>query len=151
MDSKDRLRIRQIDASLSPLKGFRQPPPGGWVKVIRKALGMSVRQLSRRAGLSPTSVRSVEMHEAKGTVRLDSLAKLAQAMDCQLVYAIVPNDTLALTVEKKAERIARQLVRRVADSMELEAQGGTDEFLGRQVEEMKNKLLRGPMRHLWDV
>jgi len=111
---------------------------------------MSQRQVAARAGISTTGVRSAEQNEVKGTVQLDSLEKLAAAMDCELVYALVPRTSLKGFIASRAESIARNLVLRVAESMELEDQGTTDAELSRQIEETKQELLRNRNRRFWD-
>ncbi len=150
----DDLKIRQLDEVLSSFReaADRPPPRDGWARAIRTALGMSLRQLAQRAGLSKTAVHSVERNEVSGTVQLESLRNLADAMDCQLVYALVPRaGSLRRVLERQAERVAEQLVGRVSDSMDLEAQSiGADER-ARQVTELKAELLRDRRRDFWDV
>jgi predicted DNA-binding mobile mystery protein A len=112
---------------------------------------MSVRQLAERAGLSKTSVASAEASEARGTVQLNSIQRLAEAMDCRLVYAIVPNDSLRHAIEEQAERRAARLVAQVSDSMELEEQGVSREEKRRQVRDLADEVLRSRGRDFWDV
>jgi len=112
---------------------------------------MSLRQVSQRAGLSKTSISSAEAGEARGTVQLNTLQRLADALDCDLVYALVPKSSLARTLEVQAEKKAAQRVGRVADSMELEAQGVPDGETERQVGELAGRLLRDRGRSFWDV
>jgi len=148
----DELRTRQLDAALAPAAGLRNrpPPPGGWLRAIRQALGMSIRQLARRTGLSPTAVASIERNEAKGSVRLESLVRMAEALDCDLVYAVVPRASLEETLARHARRAAEQLVGRVAASMELEDQGTTPAERKQQVEELASRLMADRSR-IWDV
>lgn len=147
------LRIRQLDDSLQPLTSLRElpPPRQGWLKTIREALGISLRQLADRSGLSKSGVRSAELSEAEGTVQLDTLQRLAEAMECDVVYALVPRASLYRTIEKQAERLARKLVDRVSESMELERQGISTEERDRQTRELIDDLLRERGRDFWDV
>jgi predicted DNA-binding mobile mystery protein A len=153
MGKMNDLRIRQLDEALAPLSELRNrpPPAAGWAKTLREALGISVRQMSRRTGLARTSITSAEASEAKGTVQLDTLRGLADALDCDLVYALVPRSSLAGTLESQAEKKAAQIVGRVADSMKLEAQGVADEDTEYQVTELARTLLRERGRDFWDV
>lgn len=146
------LRLRQLDAVLGvgTALRFRPPPQVGWIRTVREALGMSLRQLARRTGLSKTTVASIESNEAKGSVRLESLVRLADAMDCDLVYAIVPRHSLEETLNRQTTLAAERIVRRVSDSMELEAQGTPSEEQDRLVEEVANRLRENP-RDAWDV
>ncbi len=146
------LRLRQLDAALRVATALRSRPPPqvGWIRTVREALGMSLRQLARRTGLSKTTVASIESNEAKGSVRLESLVRLADAMDCDLVYAIVPRHSLEETLNRQTTLAAERIVRRVSDSMELEAQGTPSEEQDRLVEEVANRLRENP-RDAWDV
>ena len=149
----DDLRVRQLDDALAPFKALqeRPPPSDGWARTIRDALGMSLRQVAQRAGVSRTTVRSAEANEAKGTVQLDSLRLLAQALDCELVYALVPTTSLGRTVEQRAVQMAEAVVGRVSESMDLEDQGVSEVERRRQVGDMAAQILRDRNRSFWDV
>jgi predicted DNA-binding mobile mystery protein A len=112
---------------------------------------MSQRQLAERANVSSTSVRSAEVNEARGTIQLDSLTTLAKAMDCDVVYAIVPRASLREILEHQAEQIARDLVDQVSDSMDLESQGVDPAERAQQLEDLKAEVLRDRGRDFWDV
>ena len=146
------LRVRQLDEALALFQGLVQerPPRGGWVREIREALGMSQRQLAERMDVSKTTVNSAERNEARGTIRLDSLAALADGLDCELVYALVPRRSLQATLASRAQESARLLVNRVSSSMELEEQGVRDEEKQRQIEDLAAELLRERARSFWD-
>ncbi len=146
------LRVRQLDEALALFQGMVQerPPRGGWVRAIREALGMSQRQLAERMEISKTTVNSAERNEARGTIQLDSLAALADGLDCELVYALVPRRSLEATLASRAKESARRLVNRVSSSMELEEQGVRDEEKQRQIEDLAAELLRERARSFWD-
>jgi predicted DNA-binding mobile mystery protein A len=95
------------------------PPVRGWIKAVRDALGMSSAQLARRLGVKQPSVIAIEQSEAKGTIQLATLRRVAAAMDCTLVYALVPNRPLETIVHDRA----RARLRAVEHSMLLEQQG----------------------------
>jgi predicted DNA-binding mobile mystery protein A len=99
-----------------------QPPPKGWVRAIRNALGMSGAQLGKRIGVSAQTVDALEKSETAGTLQLKNLRRLAEAMDCTLVYALVPNRPLTQMVDERAREIALHDLSRVAHTMRLEAQ-----------------------------
>lgn len=98
------------------------PPRGGWVKALREALGMSAADLAARMGVAESTVLRMEGSEQRGTVRLDTLQRAAQALDCDLVYALVPRTTLDRAVRQQAEKVAGQQLRAVAHTMLLEGQ-----------------------------
>ena len=149
----DELRVRQLDEALAPFQDLRNRPAprGGWLRTIRQALGMTARQLAARTGKAQTTVLSTERNEASGTVQLDTLQHLADALDCDLVYALVPRTSLRDRLERQARAIASQTVGRVSVSMELEAQGVPEEERARQVEGLAEEILRARKRDFWDV
>ena len=146
------LTVKQLDDSLRTFGAERphRTPPGGWVKTIRSALGMSIRQLAERAGLSRTSVASAERSEAASSVQLSTLQRLADALDCDVVYSLVPRTTLRDRLRKQARLKADRLVGRVSDTMELEAQGVSAHERQRQRDELIEELLRDRGRDFWD-
>jgi predicted DNA-binding mobile mystery protein A len=147
-----RLRLRQVDERLAlwlPLK--KHPTPrGGWIRAVRHALGMGVTQLARRVGTRPPTILDFEKREVEGTITLNSLRRLAEAMDSTLVYALVPNTTLAGALNEQALRKAREARTRVGHSMALEAQDVDPSEAELQEREFAQKLLMDWPRTLWD-
>lgn len=136
MDTTLRTRARsRLDERLAPLRTVElTPPPKGWLKAIREALGMTGQQFAARLGIKPPSVIDLEKSEALGTIQLKTLSRAADALGCKLVYALVPKAPLQETVDARARKIALRALRRVAHSMKLEDQAVADSDLERQVE-----------------
>lgn len=87
-------------------------PQSGWLRAIRDALGMTAAQLGARLSITSTSVFEMEQREADGTVTLKTLEKAAEALGCKLVYALVQDEGLEATVQRRARKLAvRQLAR----------------------------------------
>ncbi|MCX7353989.1 MAG: mobile mystery protein A [Alphaproteobacteria bacterium] len=103
---------RDLDRRLQPRGSAEVRPHSGWLRAIRDALGMTAAQLGARLGITPTSVFEMERREADGTVTLKTLEKAAEALGCKLVYALVPDESLEATVQRRARKLAvRQLAR----------------------------------------
>lgn len=117
--ARDRLD-KKLEA-LRPLDRFAMPPKG-WIRAIRDAIGMTGAQLGKRVGNSPQGIVGLERSEAAGTIQLNTLRRAAEAMECVLVYAIVPKTSLADMVNRRAREIARRALQRVSHSMALEDQ-----------------------------
>lgn len=151
MNTEARKRARErLDERLAPLKPserFRVPPKG-WVRAIRDALGMSGVQYARRLHVRPPSVAALEASEESGAIQLKTLRRAAEALDCTLVYALVPKDSLEGAVRARARKIALRDLGRVAHTMKLEAQetpdGATHERLERYIRDNVKE------RDLWD-
>jgi predicted DNA-binding mobile mystery protein A len=124
-------------------------PREGWVRSIRKSLGMSMRSFSRRIGFKePASVKELERNERAGTITLQTLRRAAEAIDADFVYAIVPRQSLREMVAARAREVARQRLAPIAKSMALEEQGLTKTQIDRQIHELAQELERTPDR-LW--
>ncbi len=65
----------------------------------------------------------MQRREATGTIQLDTLRELAEAMGCKLVYAVVPDKPLEEVRRARALELARKTLARSTHSMKLEAQG----------------------------
>src|ERR1700720_1375648 len=98
------------------------PPVRGWIKAIREALGMSTAQLAKRLRIKQPSIIALEQSEAKGTIELATLRRVAEALDCTLVYALVPKKPLEAMVREQAHKVARRRLQSVEHSMALERQ-----------------------------
>ncbi len=143
------LRRRQLDTLLKPplLRTLKRPPKG-WIREVRNALGMSAAQLASRMGVSQPTVAKLEHTEADDAITLRSLRKAALAMDCELVYAFVPNTSLESTLETQALQRAATLLRRVEHTMALEAQGRGDAGEA-EVKELAQEMIRTLIRDIW--
>jgi predicted DNA-binding mobile mystery protein A len=97
-------------------------PVKGWIRAIREALGMTAEQLARRLGVKQPSVVQLEQSEAKGSIELATLRRVADALDCTLVYAFVPKKSLEETVRARARNFIRRRRAPVEHSMLLEDQ-----------------------------
>src|SRR4051812_11957286 len=113
---------RQLDAKLRRLARFAPElrPRGGWVRTIRESLGMTLRQLAQRMRVSHGTVAGIEEREGSGTVTLGTLRRAADAMDCELVYFLLPRRGLDASIQAQALKIAEDMVGRVSHSMILE-------------------------------
>lgn len=110
-------RFRQLAAA-----GSFAPPVRGWIKAIREALGMTTAQLAKRLSIAQPSVVALEQSEARGSMELATLRRVAAALDCTVVYALVPNQPLESVVRARARRVLRQRMEPVEHTMLLEDQ-----------------------------
>ncbi len=124
-------------------------PTGGWLKAIRVALGMPSTYAARKLGVTARGFRQFEKNEAAGTITLKSLRRAADAMDCDLVYALVPRaGSLEAMIENQARKQAEKLVRPVAHSMMLEGQ--STEAASDRLDELSKQFAATPNASLWD-
>jgi predicted DNA-binding mobile mystery protein A len=120
------LQRKQLEAVFSKLRQFENaPPPKGWLHAIRHALEMPLKRMSKKLGYSMQGAKDLEMREANGNVTLNTLREAAEAMDCILIYAIVPKKSLDATLDVAANELADQMTGSVSNSMALEGQQTT--------------------------
>jgi predicted DNA-binding mobile mystery protein A len=147
----NQLRLEQVQSTLSGYADLvkRQPPSRGWLKLIREALGRTERQQAQRLGVSGATLHKSEQSEAEDRISLGQLRKLADGLDCELVYALVPRRPLTDVVQERARTIAMEEVASVAHTMGLEDQRPGAERLRKQVDRRTEELLRGRWSDLW--
>jgi len=152
MKDKDLLRLHQVEETLKPFRRVAQAPTptGGWIRAIREALGMTNVQLARRLGKASQTIEDVQKSEVNGTVQLKTLREVAEALGCQVVYAVVPLKPLPQVRLARAREKALQSLSPVAHSMKLEDQGVGAKEEKRQLEVMIQRLLAGNPKRLWD-
>lgn len=141
--SRERLDERFAQLATDRLR----PPARGWIKAIREALGMSTAQLAQRMGVRQPSVVGLERSEEEGRIELASLRRAAEALDCTLVYALVPNQPLAARVRERALALLRRRRQFVEHTMLLEEQQVKEPITEAQVEDA---LRNTNPRRFWD-
>jgi predicted DNA-binding mobile mystery protein A len=125
----------------------QSPPVRGWIRAIREALGMTAEQLGKRLGVKQPSVVALEQSEEKGSIELATLRRVAEALDCRLVYALVPNKPLEQTVRERARLFARRRREPIEHSMTLEDQ----KVARKESEALIDEILRETdPRRFWD-
>ena len=146
------LARKHLDNRLSqwrPTSAFASPPRG-WIRAIREAIGMTAAQLAVRLNVSQPRVFVLEKSEARGALTLETISRVAQALNCTFVYGIVPNTSLEAMVAEQAQKKVAERLARVDHTMKLEAQGLSDVDITAERERIMNELLKGNLRGLWD-
>lgn len=155
--SGSRRRIReiarqQLDRRLEKVRSILpllKAPETGWVNSLRTGLAMSQEDLGRRMGISRQAVSQLEQREVDGSVTLSALRDAAEALESQLVYAIVPRQGIAATLEARALRLASRMTGSVHHTMRLEDQE-TDSDLDERTRKLAKELLASPGQ-LWNA
>jgi predicted DNA-binding mobile mystery protein A len=119
--AQSRSNLDQRFKELRPVERYASPVRG-WIKAVREAIGMTTKQLAKRLGVKQPSVVAMEQSEVKGTIELATLRRVAEALDCSLVYALVPNKPLEAIVRDRARVFLRRRRGPIEHSMLLEDQ-----------------------------
>jgi predicted DNA-binding mobile mystery protein A len=150
---RQKLILEQIDRKILLLRKIENMtiPSTGWVYAIRQALGMSLRQLGIKMGITPQSIKEIEEREKNGSISLNVLRHFGKSLDMTLIYGFIPKDeSLEALIETRALVLAREIVDRTSISMKLEDQGVSPKRIQEAIKEKANELKQEMPRYLWD-
>jgi len=89
--TREQIRQRMEDA----LPGYRLGRAAvgemvSWVRAVRQVVGMPAVEFARRMGVQEREVYRMEKAEEESRIELGSLRRAAEALDCELIYALTP-------------------------------------------------------------
>src|SRR6202521_4078757 len=131
------LRLKQLTATLDMFTNAKQTarPLRGWLRAVREALGVSQQEVAIAANVKRQSIIGFEEAEARDRITLRNLRRVADAMGCELVYAIVPKSgSIQELAEQRTRSEAHNRVLAVEHTMALEGQasGGVKEVIDKE-------------------
>ena len=144
---------KQIDELIQSIVDGKQKAPlsVGWIQSVRLALGMSLRQLAERVGVSVSALTSFEKREQTDSVSLATLKKAANAMDMELVYYFKPKDgSIKNAVEKQARKKAQEILNQSNQTMKLEDQETNSSSQQLELERLTKDIMSKMPQNLWD-
>lgn len=151
--AKKSLQVQQLNIKMLSFATLQEVtiPPTGWIRAIRTAIGMSMRQLGKKLNVTKQGIMDIENRERDGSITLKSLREIARVMDMQLVYGLVPNDgSLDALIDKKAVEVAKQVVMRSAQTMTLEDQANSTIRIETAIRERAEAIKSEMPKILWD-
>jgi len=138
-----------LEQALQPRRDHpTPPPPRGWIRAIRDALGMTTRNLAARAGVSAPRITQIEQAEVTGAPTLATLERTAAALGCRLEYVLIPEQPLHQMVQQRARQVAAELHADVTHTMALEGQTLTEDAHQQLLEQLTDQA--AATRGLWD-
>lgn len=145
-----KLHLKHVQERLHSLveNDLVSKPPRGWIRFMREALGMSSRALAKKVGVSPNTLSEAEKAEKDETITIKRLRRVADSMNCDLVYYLLPRTDIQTMIDERARHVATQKVREAQGHMELENQGVSKSYLNDQIEEEFEKIKHS--KKLWD-
>jgi predicted DNA-binding mobile mystery protein A len=150
---KKSLQIQQLNSKMLVVAAIKQitPPPTGWIKAVRTALGITLQQLGNKISITKQSLQDIERREREGSVTIKTLKDVANALDMELVYGFVPRDgSLDALIDRKAKELATQIVLRTSKTMQLEEQQNSPQRLQKAIEERAAAIKNEMPKILWD-
>jgi predicted DNA-binding mobile mystery protein A len=124
-----KLRLRQLERALLPFEPARHAarPRSGWLAAMREAQGIPLRQIAATLAVTPQAVQNLQISEANETISLKRLREVAEAMGCDLVYALLPRSGKLRNFAEEREHLkAAERVLAAEHTMLLEDQAAGD-------------------------
>jgi predicted DNA-binding mobile mystery protein A len=137
--------VEDTTASLAGLK----TPPEGWLRTVRKALGISAAELARKMGVTRARVSQAEHAELTGGVTLKSMQATAEAMGCRFVYAIIPPGRIEDVIMAQARKKALAIVGTASQHMALENQALPNDRIAQEVERLTREIAQEMPSDFW--
>jgi predicted DNA-binding mobile mystery protein A len=151
---KQNLIIEQLDRRFNTIQVISKLltiPQNGWINSIRKALNISLKQLAKKLNVSSQNINQFERREKDGTISLQKLKEVAEALEMNFIYAFIPKDgSLENLIEKRAKQVAEEIVMRTSHTMKLEDQENSEERLKKAIKERTEKIKNELPKYLWD-
>ena len=141
------LQIRALDKKTFDLKSAKNivPQPSGWIKTVREAIGMTVSQLAARLGVTQPRITKMESNE--DNLKLSTMKKAAEAMNCEFVYYFKPRTTFQNIVDEQAQKKAAEVLKTVNVNMSLENQEIAEDEV---VKDFASDLINTKIKQIWD-
>ena len=151
---KQNLMIQQLDKRFAQIQSVSNSlvvPPNGWINALRKRLNISLTQFGKKLNVSSQNINQFEQREKDGSISLQKLKDVAEVLDMNFVYAFIPKDgSLEKLIEKRAYKLAEEIVKRTSHSMKLEDQENTEERIKKAIEDRVEKIKNEMPKYLWD-
>ena len=141
------LQIRALDKKTSDLKSAKNivSQPSAWIKTVREAIGMTVSQLATRLGVTQPRITKMESNE--DNLKLSTMKKAAEAMNCEFVYYFKPKTTFQNLVDEQAQKKAAEVLKTVNVNMALENQEIAED---EAVKDFASDLINTKIKQIWD-
>lgn len=139
----------KVNQAVKQFGGYSMPVSEGWLKTVRKALGMSGAQLAKRLGVTKGRISQAESAEQDGGVTLKTMQSMAEAMNCRFVYAIVPEKDIESLIKEQAIKKARARVNAASTHMALEAQSLDAKTLDSEIERIASEIMSKMPSDFW--
>lgn len=139
----------KVNKAIIRFDGYSMPLSEGWLKTVRKALGMSGAQLAKRLGVTKGRVSQAESGELSGSVTLRTMQAMAEAMGCRFVYAVVPDKDIESVIRDQAIIKAKARVKAASTHMALEAQSLGKEALESEIERIASEIISKMPSDFW--
>ena len=143
-------QLDQLFQTVSYIRNVKRPKEG-WIRTIRMAIGMSAVQLAKRLNITRQSMAEIEKREADGSITLNTLRTVADAMEMEVHYVLIPKKgTLEKLINDRVNELAKEIVIRTSQSMKLEDQENEAERLKNAIKERAEQIKAESLKNIWN-
>jgi predicted DNA-binding mobile mystery protein A len=142
------LKLRQLTASMNEKALIPINRIGQKLRDIREIIGMTQKQMAKRLKVSQSAISQIE--ENRETSKLGTILKVAGALECDLMGAVISKEPIEGMIRKRAERTAKKMLNRTFATMSMEKQTPTEEAYKYQLRKLTDELTGNPGPELWE-
>jgi len=98
------LARRKLDEELRFYRqaGKEKHPTRELLRRVRQVLGVPVAEVAQKLGVNRSVIFRLEQSEGRGTISLRAMTRVANAMNCKVVYGVISQD--GKTLDEMADR-----------------------------------------------
>jgi predicted DNA-binding mobile mystery protein A len=142
------LRLRQLSAAVKEGRPVPVDKLGQRLRDVRQALGITQKQLAKRLKTSQPLLSRIE--DKIESCTLKTIVRVARALECDFLGALVSKETLEARIKKQAEKKAKSMVARTFASMAMEQQAPGNAAYQYQLKKLTEELAANPGPALWE-
>ncbi len=156
--NKERINLQrhQLDNRLKRIINIKGEdiPAQGWVKAIRESLGIPATLLAKKLGISQPTLSELEKYEAKGSITINSLKKMADALNCDLKYFIIPREpykSFEDIIDRQIDKAVKKELNDLNQTMLLENQALSQKEMNYQMDIVRRKMKDKITSKIWEI
>jgi len=142
------LKLKQISEAVKEGRPVPAEKMGQRIRDIREALGMTQKQLSKRLKISQPLLSRIE--ENAESCAIKTLVKIAAGLKCEFMGVVISRDGLESIINRRAEKKAKEMLKRTSANMAMEQQAPTDNAYEYQLKKLTEELASNPGPSLWE-
>lgn len=153
MRNQRKLLIEQLDRKLKPFSGSELVivPKNGWINTIRTTLNITLEQIGKKLNMTKQGAKRIEESEAAGTITINSLKEVGNALEMKFVYGFIPYDgSIDSLLDRKSRILAEKIILRTNHNMMLENQEIDKTNLRNAIEELSKEIKYELKKATWD-
>ena len=143
-----KLRLKQLSEMLIKADSIPVNSLGSRLKDIRKAMGITQKQLSKKTGMDQSVIAKIEKDASSSSFK--SISRIAAALNCEFMGAIVSKLPLEEAVKNQAEKKAKKILDHTFSNMAMENQNPGKKSYEERLKELIEEYMDNPDSSLWE-